>query len=66
MTQLRALDAEVEFNEALIVEREQDLVGIERSIQEVNEIFRDLGTLVNEQQYLLGKLTRNKEQGIRY
>ncbi|KAH6572413.1 hypothetical protein BASA50_006989 [Batrachochytrium salamandrivorans] len=59
LSQLRALDEEVEFNEALITEREHDLVGIERSIQEVNEIFRDLGTLVNEQQYLLDNIETN-------
>lgn len=42
------------INERIIQERDQDLLGLERSIAEVNEIFRDLGTLVNEQQYLLG------------
>ncbi|KAL2918024.1 hypothetical protein HK105_202438 [Polyrhizophydium stewartii] len=59
LSQLRVLDAEVEFNEALIAEREQDLVGIEQSIQEVNEIFRDLGTLVNQQQHLLDNIETN-------
>lgn len=49
-----SLDVQIEINENIIAEREQDLVGLERSILEVNEIFRDLGTLVNEQQFLLG------------
>lgn len=45
----------IDLNEKIIVEREEDLVGLERSIAEVNEIFRDLGMLVNDQQYLLGE-----------
>jgi syntaxin 7 len=56
LQQLHTLDNEVEYNEALIEEREEELRNIERSIVEVNEIFRDLGTIVNEQQYMLGKL----------
>ncbi|KAI9017754.1 t-SNARE [Gaertneriomyces semiglobifer] len=57
--QLAALDSEIQFNETLIQEREQDLVGIEQSIQEVNEIFRDLGTLVHEQGYMLDNIESN-------
>ncbi|KAI9328050.1 t-SNARE [Zopfochytrium polystomum] len=52
--QLQILDNEIDYNEALIQEREEDLQNIERSIIEVNEIFRDLGTLVHEQQPSLG------------
>ena len=48
--QVVKLDNQVEFNEVLIQEREQDLQGIESSVAQVNEIFRDLGTLVHEQQ----------------
>ncbi|TPX64352.1 hypothetical protein SpCBS45565_g05956 [Spizellomyces sp. 'palustris'] len=57
--QLALLDNEIEFNEALIAEREEDLKGIEQSIAEVNEIFRDLGTLVHEQQYMLDNIESN-------
>ncbi|KAI8819440.1 t-SNARE [Fimicolochytrium jonesii] len=57
--QLVVLDNEIEFNEALIAEREQDLKGIEQSIAEVNEIFRDLGTMVHEQQYMLDNIESN-------
>jgi hypothetical protein len=57
LQQMRVLDNEIEYNEAIIQEREEDLRQIERSIMEVNEIFRDLGTLVNEQQYMLGTHT---------
>jgi hypothetical protein len=49
-----SLDQQIEINERIIADREQDLEGLERSIAEVNEIFRDLGSLVHEQQYLLG------------
>lgn len=48
------LDREIEYNEGVIADREQSLVEIEHAIQEVNEIFRDLGTLVSEQQGMIG------------
>ncbi|KAI8344456.1 t-SNARE [Chlamydoabsidia padenii] len=47
--QLQTLDNEIEYNEGLITEREEEIQGIEQGITELNEIFRDLGTLVNEQ-----------------
>jgi syntaxin 7 len=53
------LDAQIELNEKIIADREQDLAGLERSIVEVNEIFRDLGTLVHEQQFLLDNIESN-------
>ncbi|KAJ3112216.1 SNAP receptor [Phlyctochytrium bullatum] len=59
LQELRALDNEIDFNEALIQEREEDLRNIEKSIIEVNEIFRDLGTIVNEQQYMLDNIESN-------
>ncbi|KNC48566.1 syntaxin [Thecamonas trahens ATCC 50062] len=43
------LDSTIEFNEVLIAEREHDIAEIEATISDVNEIFRDLSTLVNEQ-----------------
>lgn len=48
--QVVKLDNQIEFNQVLIQEREEDLQGIESSVAQVNEIFRDLGTLVHEQQ----------------
>ncbi|KAI8987129.1 t-SNARE [Pilobolus umbonatus] len=48
--QLEALDNEIEYNETLISEREGEIQGIEQGITELNEIFRDLGMLVNEQE----------------
>jgi len=40
---------EVDFQESLIVEREEEIRGIEQGITELNEIFRDLGTMVSQQ-----------------
>jgi syntaxin 7 len=48
--QIEALDNEIEYNETLITEREDEIRGIEQGITELNEIFRDLGMLVNEQE----------------
>lgn len=43
------LDGEVEYNAALIEEREAGILEIQSQIGEVNEIFQDLAVLVNEQ-----------------
>ncbi|KAI4371516.1 hypothetical protein MLD38_019741 [Melastoma candidum] len=43
------LDNELAFNEAIIEEREQGIHEIQNQIGEVNEIFKDLAVLVNEQ-----------------
>jgi syntaxin 7 len=43
LLQTNLLENEIQFNETLIFEREQDLINIQQSIVEVNEIFRDLG-----------------------
>jgi t-SNARE complex subunit (syntaxin) len=40
---------EVEFQESLIVQREEEIRDIERGITELNDIFRDLGTMVTAQ-----------------
>jgi syntaxin 7 len=50
-------NAEIEFNEQLIEEREQEIQGIEQGILELNEIFRDLATIVVEQGSALGTFT---------
>jgi syntaxin 7 len=47
--QLMQLDADRDFQSALIDEREEGIKQIESTIQEVNDIFVDLATLVNEQ-----------------
>jgi syntaxin 7 len=55
------LDDEIEYNEAIIAEREQSIVDIEHKIHEVNEIFRDLSTLVVEQQGFVDNIEANIE-----
>jgi len=57
--QIRTVENELNFNESLITERENELKDIERSMIEINEIFRDLGTMVNDQQYLLDNIESN-------
>ena len=41
--------------ESLIHEREVEIREIETGIHELNEIFRDLGTLVTEQGAMIGQ-----------
>jgi syntaxin 7 len=55
---LHLLDnSDIEFNEQLIEEREQEIQGIEQGITELNEIFKDLATIVTEQGTMLGTTT---------
>ncbi|KAE8875119.1 hypothetical protein PF005_g29886 [Phytophthora fragariae] len=44
------LQSEIAHNEALIEEREQDINKIHQSVAQVNEIFRDLAAIVQDQQ----------------
>jgi t-SNARE complex subunit (syntaxin) len=47
-------DSELEYQEQVIQEREGEIREIEAGVVELNEIFRDLGTIVTEQQSMLG------------
>lgn len=60
--------ADLEFQESLIAERESEIREIESGIHELNEIFRDLGTIVQEQggmidniEYNIGEIATNTE-----
>lgn len=53
------LDNEIEYNEALIAEREEGIKQVEATILEVNEMFRDLGSIVHEQGQLLDNIEAN-------
>lgn len=66
--QLQALDNEIEYNEVMITEREGEIQGIEQGITELNEIFRDLGMLVNEQESGIRKysLCEGRKEGRNY
>jgi len=56
-----ALENESTFNEALINDREQGIKDIEKAVLEVNEIFRDLSTLVVEQGSMINSIEANVE-----
>lgn len=45
---------ELAYQESLIHEREAEIQEIESGIHELSEIFRDLGTLVNQQGSMIG------------
>lgn len=53
-TRPQVADAEVEFQEQLIQEREGEIEQIEQGITELNQIFKDLGQIVGEQQSMIG------------
>jgi len=50
---------ELAYQESLIQEREAEIREIETGIHELSEIFRDLGTLVNEQGGMLDNIESN-------
>ncbi|KAH8928310.1 t-SNARE [Atractiella rhizophila] len=52
-------DADIEFQERVIEEREEALRHIESEVHEVNEIFRDLGTMVHQQQSMIDNIESN-------
>lgn len=64
--------ADLEFQEALIAEREAEIREIESGVHELNEIFRDLGQIVQEQggmidniEYNIGEIAINTDEANR-
>ncbi|KAF7147818.1 hypothetical protein RHSIM_Rhsim03G0222600 [Rhododendron simsii] len=55
------LKNEVVFNEAIIEEREQGILEIQQQIGEVNDIFKDLAVLVQEQGVMIDDISSNIE-----
>jgi len=55
------LENEVSFNEAIIEERDHGIKEIQNQISEVNEIFKDLAVLVNEQGVMIDDIGSNIE-----
>ena len=55
-------DAQINFNETLIAEREDEIIEIEQGITELNEIFRDLGSIVAEQGTMIDNIESNVSQ----
>jgi len=62
--QLQQLDSEADFQSAIIEERSKGIQQIERSIQEVNEIFVDLATLVNEQAPMIDNIESHIDAAV--
>jgi len=52
-SQFLQTDRDLDFSEALILEREQGIREIERSMNDVNEIYRDLASLIGQQANVL-------------
>ncbi|KAG0243419.1 t-SNARE [Mortierella sp. GBAus27b] len=57
--QLLVVDNELEYNESMITQREEEIRDIEQGITELNEIFRDLGSMVHEQGDMLDSIENN-------
>jgi hypothetical protein len=53
---------EVDFQDSLIVERESEIRNIEQSVGELNELFRDVAHIVNEQGQQLDITSENVER----
>lgn len=58
---LASIQKEIEYNQAIIIDRRHGIAEIEASMQEVNEIFRDLGALTWQQQGYLDNIEANLE-----
>jgi syntaxin 7 len=50
------MENDITFNESMIQQRDVEITEIEQNIIQIHEIFRDLGTIVTEQQPLLGNI----------
>jgi syntaxin 7 len=53
---------EVDFQEALIIERETEIRSIEQSVGELNELFRDVAHIVHEQGGQLDLISENVDR----
>lgn len=54
-----ANQGEVDFQETLIIEREEEIRNIEQSVGELNELFRDVAHIVGEQGGQLDIISEN-------
>lgn len=57
--ELRQVDAQIDYNSALIEERDQGIQDIQQQIAEVGEIFQDLAVLVHDQGAVLDDIEAN-------
>jgi SNARE domain len=56
-----ASQTEVDFQEHLIIERESEIRNIEQGVSELNELFRDVATIVREQGDAIDAIDLNVE-----
>lgn len=62
--EFQELENEIAHNEALIEEREKDIDKIHQSVAQVQEIFRDLAAIVNEQQTVIDDIETNIHESL--
>lgn len=55
---------EVDFQESLIIERESEIRNIEHSVGELNELFRDVAHMVQEQGGELDRIDANVQNTV--
>jgi hypothetical protein len=55
----KSLQRELEFEQEMLLEREQRINQIESNILDVNEIMRELGAMVHEQGDIVSKWSRS-------
>lgn len=55
----KSLQRELEFEQEMLLEREQRIQQIESNILDVNEIMRDLGAMVHDQGDIISKWSRS-------
>lgn len=60
LSQLAQQD-EVDFQEALIIEREEEIRNIEQGVGDLNVLFRQVAQIVSEQDEQLGSIVENVE-----
>lgn len=53
------LSQEISYNQALIIEREQGIEDVQEALHEIQHLFKDIGTLVSEQQFGLDNIASN-------
>ncbi|PVV04891.1 hypothetical protein BB560_000603 [Smittium megazygosporum] len=65
-TSIEITENDVMYNNSMILEREREIEDIERGIVELNDIFKDIGTIVNDQQNLLDNIESNVNNVSQY
>jgi t-SNARE complex subunit (syntaxin) len=64
LKELQTIEEESVFQNAIIAEREEGIKQIEKTVLEVNEIFRDVANLVQEQGQMIDNIESNIEVSV--